>query len=111
MYRGPSAWLVWLNAAFCCVAFMPLTLLGLVWLTYRITGPGLAAMYSFAFFLGFCELSYLAIIPTLIAALFMVASSRIPPRVMAVTIAAEFVALAQLVWLLHVARIGLFGKP
>jgi hypothetical protein len=111
MYRGPSAWIVCLNAVFCGIAFIPLVLFGLLWLIEKTVGPGSFAMWWFLFFIGFCELSYVAIIPGLLAVCVMFASQKIPKKVKEVTGVIEFVALAQLWWLLHKALVGLHSKP
>jgi hypothetical protein len=110
LYRGPSAWLVQLNLAICCVAFSPLLLLGFAWALGAILGAGSPIVgLVFLFFALFSELSYTILVPMLFAACVMLASRRIPLKVRTLTAVIEFVGFGTFFWFLHWAKIG-FGR-
>lgn len=107
-YRGPSAWLVWLNLVITFFAFSPLMLYAVA-----VTGVllhftnNLFFMFAFLLFGAFSQLNRAMLISILLASCIMFASRKIPLKVKAVTGVIELTACAQLLWFLHTAKIGL----
>jgi hypothetical protein len=106
-YRGPSAWLVWLNLLVTFFAFSPLVL-------YAVAVAGVLLhftnnpffMFAFLLFGAFSQLNRAMLISILLVSCIMFASRKVPLKVKAVTGVIELAACAQLLWFLHMAKIG-----
>lgn len=120
LYRGPRAWVVWLNLGISCITLVPLVQLFVVWLFTKhqvLSGDTnvLVGGFAYLFLAASSEIPYgvCAIIVLLTCWLLLV--REIPLKVRCVTAAIEVGACAQLVWMLHSLKAafqyGPFGKP
>ena len=102
MYRGPRAWLIWLNLLISCAALVPSFLQCFFWLSYasgKYIGevaivPG---MFSALLLAAIGEKGYVVCVPVLLPACLLLPAllltPRIPWRVKAVTATVELAAL------------------
>jgi len=90
LYRGPKAWLVWLNLLVACAALLPTLVECCLWLlhvgAWRLLGEFAAfpAVFGAAFLAAIGENWYIASIPVLLAYPFiyrLLRTSEIPSRV------------------------------
>jgi hypothetical protein len=108
LYRGPRAWLVWLNRLITCFALIPAFLFCMVWLFHAL-GPylGEAAMLPEMFpalLLGAIgEAGYMVCVPVLLPACLLlpalILTPGIPQRIKLVTAGIELAALVLMSWL------------
>ncbi len=105
-YRGPSAWLVWLNLTVTSLAFVPLMLFGIVTGGIFLHIDNAFFMFAYLFLSIAAEFSYVLLIPTLLAGIVMWSFSGIPLKVKAGIGIIEVAACAQLVWLLHASKLA-----
>lgn len=105
LYRGPRAWLLWLNLLVACIALIPSLIHLCLWLLHESHGFPFGEMSAFPQILGAVTLAsigendFLAGIPVLLASLlvpFLLCSSRIPWRARILTALAVAVALMSM---------------
>lgn len=118
-YRGPAAWLVWLNVALSFLALTPLVLFFFLWLNHRFQFLGetqlLLGFFALLLLGAISEISYWVIAPVLVTCFALLISRNIPLKVRLVTGAIQIAACVQLLWIMHGLKIdfkyGLFGHP
>jgi hypothetical protein len=112
-YRGPRAWLIWVNLVISCSILIPFLAEGLIRLilTGKMTvgdSSHIVVLIALLPLLGVAQAGYVLCAPFLLGACILLVTPKIPWRVKLPTVAVELSAGALLFW--DVGRLTIFFK-
>jgi hypothetical protein len=115
LYRGPRAWLIWLNLVISCAAVIPLLIGVLLQILSKLRGDWVAipTWFGLVMLLEVAHIGYVACLPPVLSVCILLLTPRIPWRVKLATAAVEAAVCAALFWDISLLKVqfknGLLG--